>query len=242
MFADSLGASSSLDRSRRGWTTLCSFALQALGLTGLLALPMIYTEGLPELRLHDLLLTPPPAWSQAPRAPRNVVSRPITSNLVDGRFMAPSVVPLHTASLQDPGPPPEIPAGFAEGGVIQGLDDAQLANLKRGFSQVSPPTTLKPAPVQGRPFSRWMEGNLMHRVQPIYPRLAQTTGIQGTVSLRAVIGRDGTIQNVQVVSGHPMLVKAAVDAVAQWVYRPYYLNDQPVEVETQVTVNFVLAR
>ena len=65
--------------------------------------------------------------------------------------------------------------------------------------------------------------------------------IQGTVVLRAIISKEGTIENLQVVRGHPMLVKAAIDAVRQWRYRPYILNDSPVEVETEVTVNFILA-
>jgi protein TonB len=86
-----------------------------------------------------------------------------------------------------------------------------------------------------------MEGNLIHRVQPDYPSLARQARIQGVVVLRAVISREGRIENLQVLSGHPMLVPAAMEAVRQWRYRPYVLNDQPVEVETQVTVNFVLA-
>jgi periplasmic protein TonB len=86
-----------------------------------------------------------------------------------------------------------------------------------------------------------MEGNLIHRVQPDYPPLARQARIQGTVVLRAIINRGGRIENLQVLSGHPMLVPAAIDAVRQWRYRPYVLNDQPVEVETQITVNFLLA-
>ena len=86
-----------------------------------------------------------------------------------------------------------------------------------------------------------MEGNLIHRVQPDYPPLARQARIQGQVVLRAMISREGTIENLQVLSGHPMLVQAAVDAVRQWRYRPYVLNGEPVEVETQVTVNFVLS-
>jgi periplasmic protein TonB len=58
--------------------------------------------------------------------------------------------------------------------------------------------------------------------------------------LRALINRQGKIEQVNVINGHPMLVKAAIDAVSQWLYRPYYLNGEPIEVETQVTVNFVL--
>jgi protein TonB len=86
-----------------------------------------------------------------------------------------------------------------------------------------------------------MEGNLVYRVQPIYPPLARSARIQGQVFLRAIISRTGTIENLQAVSGHPMLIPAALGAVRQWRYRPYLLNGEPVEVETQVTVNFSLA-
>jgi protein TonB len=86
-----------------------------------------------------------------------------------------------------------------------------------------------------------MEGNLIYRAQPIYPPLARAARIQGTVLLRAIISRTGTIENLQMISGHPMLVGAAMDAVRQWRYRPYILNGDPVEVETQVTVKFSLS-
>ena len=85
-----------------------------------------------------------------------------------------------------------------------------------------------------------MEGNLITQVKPQYPPMARTARIEGQVVLRAVIGRDGTIQNLRLISGHPLLVKAAIDAVSRWRYRPYYLNGEPIEVETQVTVNFTL--
>jgi len=86
-----------------------------------------------------------------------------------------------------------------------------------------------------------MEGNLIYRAQPIYPPLARSARIQGQVFLRAIISRTGTIENLQAISGHPMLIPAALDAVRQWRYRPYVLNGEPVEVETQVTVNFSLS-
>jgi periplasmic protein TonB len=85
------------------------------------------------------------------------------------------------------------------------------------------------------------EGNLIRKVQPTYPALARSARIQGTVMLQAVISKQGTIENLIVLTGHPMLVPAAIDAVRQWHYRPYILNNQPVEVETQITVNFSLA-
>jgi protein TonB len=86
-----------------------------------------------------------------------------------------------------------------------------------------------------------MEGNLIYRVKPQYPPLAWQARIQGIVVLRAMISREGKIENLQVITGHPLLVKSAMDAVLQWRYRPYYLNNEPVEVETRVTVNFTLS-
>lgn len=85
------------------------------------------------------------------------------------------------------------------------------------------------------------EGDLIRKIQPTYPALARSARIQGIVVLQAVISKQGTIENVTVLTGHPMLVPAAIEAVRQWRYRPYLLNNEPVEVETQIAVNFSLA-
>jgi protein TonB len=85
------------------------------------------------------------------------------------------------------------------------------------------------------------EGNLLRKILPAYPPLARSARIQGQVVLQAVISKQGSIENLRVVAGHPMLVPAAIEAVRQWLYRPYVLNNEPVEVETQITVNFSLA-
>ena len=85
------------------------------------------------------------------------------------------------------------------------------------------------------------QGLLIHKVQPTYPPLARQARVQGTVVLQAVIGKDGTIENLRVVSGHPMLTSSALEAVKQWRYKPYYLNGEPVEVDTTINVNFTLA-
>lgn len=86
--------------------------------------------------------------------------------------------------------------------------------------------------------SQLSEGQLVNRVEPIYPHIAAVSGIQGQVKLHAIIGRDGKIQSLNAISGHPLLLHAALDAVAQWRYRPYVLNGEAVEVETFITVNF----
>jgi protein TonB len=101
---------------------------------------------------------------------------------------------------------------------------------------------VRPAPVIAPlRVSHMSEGNLIRKVQPAYPPLARSARIQGTVVLQALISKQGAIENLKVLAGHPMLVSAAVEAVSQWRYRPYVLNNEPVEVETEITVNFSLA-
>ncbi len=236
MFADFLPGSEWSGHSRRGWTTLISFALQALAVGCLLLLPLLYTEGLPKLVLLAPFLTPAPPAAAAP--PRRNPSATAQSNLMGTRLMAPPAIPHEVSMLTETEPPPPmIDPGVV--GVRHGFGDARGgtvldAVLGSGLALPLPP------PVVHHPVSRMMEGNLIYRLQPSYPPLARQTRIQGQVILRAMISRNGTIENLQVVSGHPMLISAAVDAVRQWRYRPYVLNGEPVEVETQVTVNFVL--
>ena len=82
---------------------------------------------------------------------------------------------------------------------------------------------------------------LIYKPTPDYPPLAKMARIQGSVRLEAIIAKDGTIQDLKVLSGHPLLVKAALDAVKQWRYQPTLLNGEPVEVVTEIDVNFTLA-
>jgi protein TonB len=89
--------------------------------------------------------------------------------------------------------------------------------------------------------SSLLEGNLIRKVPPVYPSLARSARIQGSVVVYALISKAGTIENLQVLSGHPMLAGAAIEAIRQWRYRPYILNNEPIEVETQIIVTFSLA-
>jgi periplasmic protein TonB len=86
-----------------------------------------------------------------------------------------------------------------------------------------------------------MQGMVISKVQPVYPADAKAARIQGSVVIAAIIGKDGNIQSERLMSGHPLLAPAAMDAVRQWKYRPYLLNGQAMEVDTQVTVNFTLS-
>jgi len=85
-----------------------------------------------------------------------------------------------------------------------------------------------------------LQGSLLHRVEPVYPPMARTARVQGAVVLEAIISKEGAMKDLRLISGPALLVPAAVEAVSQWRYRPYVLNDQAIEVETQITVNFIL--
>ena len=88
--------------------------------------------------------------------------------------------------------------------------------------------------------STFLQGMLIHKVEPVYPSMAKIAHVQGAVILAAIVSKDGTIEHLQLMSGHPLLVPAAMDAVSRWRYRPYILNGEAIEVETQITVNFIL--
>jgi len=240
MFADSFCDSGWSNRSHRGWTTLASFALQALVVGCLLTLPLLYTQGLPRLTLlAPQLLAPAPPPPQAPQS--RIASSAVQSNIMGIRLVSPSQIPPTVNMLTETAPPPPMVdpnmIGISHGtGDTSGRGSVLEAIL--GSRQVLPPP---PVAEHRPPTSHMMEGNLILRVQPDYPSLARQVRVQGQVVLRAIISREGTIEKLQVLSGHPMLVQAAVDAVRQWRYRPYVLNGEPVEVETEVKVNFVLA-
>ncbi len=242
MFADSLLQSPWADRSRRGWTTAVSFFLQAAVLGGFLLLPLLYTQGLPQLQFMAALVAPAPL--PAPPAPAQVRNpHQITSNLSSqGYVIVPRSIPAEILPVNETSLPPSLdiagavgPGGTGEKGIPNGV----LNSVGTGLNAIIPPPPVAVAhPL--RP-SVMMEGNLMHRIDPQYPVLARQARVQGVVILRAMITREGKIANLQVVSGSPLLVQSALDAVRQWTYRPYYLNNEPVEVETQVIVNFTLS-
>ena len=141
-------------------------------------------------------------------------------------------------------------AGGVVGGVPGGVPGGALGGALGGIissvpTAAPPPPAVKEAPKPTTPQRIRVGGNvqlanLIKKINPTYPPLAKQARIQGVVHLTAVISKDGTIQNLQVISGHPLLVPAALEAVKQWVYKPTLLNNEPVEVITQVDVNFTL--
>ena len=240
MFADPSYDTAWAPSSRRGWTTFVSFALQMFGVGVLLFLPLIYNEAIPAIKLYPVLAAPLPPPGPAPAAPHARSARTQT-NINGPHVTIPTSFPNHPAILNDAPVSDSVSLddtrGVPGGTGVHGVRDGVLGSV--GIAAVMPPPAPRPLARPPR-ISRMMEGNLIHRVQPVYPMSAKIAHIQGSVVLRAVISKDGAIENLAVISGHPMLVKAAIDAVSLWRYRPYMLNDEPFEVETQVTVNFIL--
>jgi protein TonB len=113
-----------------------------------------------------------------------------------------------------------------------------------GVSGSQPPPALKPpAEKRNQPLKvseGVMAAALITQVQPSYPSAARMMHLSGEVILHATIGKDGSVRELQVLSGNPILVQAAVSAVREWRYRPTLLNGEPVDVETTITVKFVL--
>jgi len=233
MFADSV-CDSRLDHDSRRWTTLVSFGLQAVAVAVLLTLPFLSEQGLPELSFVSHLMVPM-SRAAIQVQPRQAPSSGAVSS--HSFLVPPDHIPTGKLKTDDAdASPPNLRLGD---GVSTATRMGDPGGVAASIGATLP--VLKPVPVVRPPrASVMMEGHLIHRVQPQYPAIAKLARIQGSVLLRAVISREGMIENLQAVSGPPALVMAAMDAVRQWRYRPYVLNGEPVEVDTQVTVNFVL--
>jgi len=244
MFADSMVETSWAQQARRGWTTLTSFGLQVVVVGLLLLIPLLRTVGSPTvMRTVSTPISmgrPEPPSATPPRTGR---SSPAPSSPTTARFVAPGHVPntiSMTADNTAPEPLGERCSGICDKiGLPPGTGGPGIPFSVGGTRPVLP-SLPPPAPTHVFRTSTILEGSLIRRVQPIYPQLAKSARIQGPVVLFAVISRAGIIDNLRVMSGHPMLVPAAIDAVKQWQYRPYILNQEPIEVETQITVNFIL--
>jgi protein TonB len=241
MFRDSLLEDCTDRGGRRRFATVVSFALQSVVACVFIVLPLLYPEVLPLMHASSSLLMPAPAsGAPHPRTTERVrhsETAPVVAH--DPVIHKPHSIPRHTDTSPDAGET----IGFRIPGAVSDVEP--VTNLPIMTQLTRPPLihpSVKPASATKVRVSPGVsQGLLITRVEPKYPELPRRIGIQGDVILAAIIGRDGRIENLHVVSGHPMLAPAAVDAVKQWRYQPYMLGSQPVEVETQITVRFTLA-
>ncbi len=236
MFEDSLIESGGRLKTKRGWTSIVSFAIQMMIIGVMVLIPLIFT-------LFMLVAPPPPPPPPPPAAAVVQHVKQIQTDIVNGELRTPTKIPQKVKMIQeDEAPPPAMASTGVVGGVPGGVPGGSMGGVIGSVLSSTPVAVPKIAtPQRVRVSSGVSSGLLIRKVAPSYPPLARQARIQGVVILQAQISKDGSIQNLQLVSGHPMLAPAAIEAVKQWKYKPYLLNGEPVEVENQVQVNFTLA-
>ncbi|MFY9802368.1 MAG: energy transducer TonB [Candidatus Acidiferrales bacterium] len=244
MFDDLVVSSANPKKTNKPWTVALSAMIQA-GLLGILILiPLIYTEALPKAMLTTFLVPPPPPPPPPPpaaAAPKIV--KPVARLIHNGQMMAPTVIPKKVEMIKEEELPPDVGAVGVVGGVPGGIPGGQAGGVLGGIiggtgSALPPPP--KAAPSRIRVGGNVAAAKLIRQVTPLYPTIAKTAHISGTVVLHAIIAKDGSIQELTYISGPPLLMRNAMDAVRQWRYNPTLLNGEPVEVDTTISVVFTL--
>lgn len=227
-------------RQLRSKALVLSVALEALIVAALLLGPLIS----PGVLTAHYIVTPAPPYAGGDgavrRAPHTLHSPPILDQWLHCIVCAPVVrPPAPTGSSEAPEIGPDQ-GGGSEGPGLPGVGPSLPGGTGDRVVIPEPPRAQPPA-VRPTPRSEGvMAAMLVHRVEPEYPYIAKVAHISGVVHLRAIIGKDGMVRELQVVDGNILLAQAARAAVESWRYRPTMLNGEPVEVETYVTVNFVL--
>lgn len=249
MFSDSL-LEFGVQRKRKFFATTTSLMVNGLAIVAMLIIPLAFPEALPKAQLLTFLVAPPPPPPPPPPAAaevQHVVPQIQTDMLNNGALRTPTKIPQKIQMIKEEEAPPPMPAsGGVAGGVPGGIPGGQMGGvigsvISATSSLASVPKFVPATPQRIRISAGVTKGLLIQRIEPPYPTLARAARVQGDVVLSAVIDSNGHITNLLLVSGHPMLVPAAIAAVKQWRYKPYLLNGQPVEVETTITVIFTLS-
>jgi periplasmic protein TonB len=242
LFSDSILEKPEGESKRKSFTTLFSFSFQMV-LLGIMAIvPLMFTEALPKAQLLTFLVAPPPPPPPPPPAAPKVQAVRETDVTNNGALRTPTRIPQKVQMIKEEDTPPPAMEGVV-GGVPGGIPGGQVGGV---IGSIITPHTMTAVPKLEPPkrvrVSQGVtQGMLVRRIEPPYPKIALAARITGAVQLKAIIGKDGVIRELEVVSGHPMLIPAALDAVKQWRYRPYLLNGEAVEVETNITVTFQIA-
>jgi protein TonB len=238
-------------KTNKGWTVTVSVLAEFVGIGLMILVPLIWTEVLPKTQWVNSLTAPapppPPAPPQsAPATPtRKVRAAPRVFNLA---LEAPPPIP-RPASIREDVTLPPAGAGDIAGGIPEVAAAGAASVFSAGATIFTPPPSPYPSKVDVKPKQEkpvLVGGNvqsakLIKHPAPVYPAIAKTARIQGTVVLQAIIGKDGAVRNLMVVSAaSPLLVSSAMDAVKKWLYQPTLLNQEPVEVITEITVIFSL--
>ncbi len=239
MFEDSLIESGGRLKTSRPATAAFSFGLQAVIVGIMVLIPLLFTEALPKAQLMMALVAPPPPPPPPPPPVAVKVVKQVQTDIINNQLRTPTKIPKKVEMIKEEEATP--PSMGVVGGVPGGVPGGSMGGVMGSIIGGTPTAVPKVAVQRIRVSQGVVAGLVIRKVQPNYPQLAKTARVQGNVQLAALIGKDGTIQNLHVLSGHPLLTQAALDAVKQWRYKPYILNGEPVEVDTQITVIFSLS-
>jgi protein TonB len=235
MFGDTLLESSPASRKGKRWPMATAFTVETIVAAVVVIVPLLSTGVIP-VSARAPIYTPlkPVTVETVDRVRPDTTRRsgPATSAPRSEEVVLvsnnPNAIPWGHGKLTTNDPEEAKPPSYGNG----------PANLPTNLIDNGPgKTDVQPGPTRYS-VSHLSEAQLVNRVEPVYPHVAAIAGIQGQVKLHAIIARDGSIQSLNAISGHPLLVRAALEAVERWRYRPYYLNGEAVEVETFITVNF----
>lgn len=237
MFEDSTFESTGRIRTRsRGWM-VAALAFNGSILAAMILVPLIYPEAL-STHTDPFLVSVPPLPPSPPPVVREAASTASApSTALENPLAAPRRIPGTIVMTHDPGPAPIGAIGPLESGmgVPYGVGDNFPSQPARRVVRAEPSGPMRIS-------SGVATSIAIYKPIPAYPIIAKTAGVQGTVVLEATISKQGTIEDLHVLSGPAMLRQAALDAVSQWRFRPYLLNGEPVAVETSVNVVFNLQR
>lgn len=236
MFEDSLMESGGRITTNQKWTTPLSFLVQALVIFILILIPLIMTEGLPTRLLMAAVMAPPPPPPPPPPPAPKIEHVQRVSEIINGELRTPSKIPKKVQMIQEDEAPP--PSSGVVGGVVGGVPGGSAGGVIGGLVASTAPPPKVATPQKLRISSGVADGHKIGGSDPVYPQMAKIAHVQGDVVLQALISKTGTIENLRAISGHPILIQAAMDAVRQWRYNPWVLNGESVEVETTITVKF----
>lgn len=237
-------------KTKTKYTVLVSFLLECVGIAILILIPLIYTNTLPATQLMSYLVAPPPPPPPPPPPAVVKIQKVVPREFDAGKLLQPKAIPKNVAIIKEDDTPPPMISGVV-GGVPGGVPGGSVGGVIGGIisaAPVAPPPPPKvEAPKPAAPQRIRVGGNVQKAMQlftpsPVYPPLAKQARIQGVVKLNAVISKEGAIEQLTVVSGHPLLIPSALEAVKKWRYKPTLLNSEPVEVVTQIDVNFTLTQ
>jgi protein TonB len=233
-----------MKRPKRMIDFFLSMAGHGLLLATAILLPLYFSDAIDLHQMQTTYLVSPPLPPPAPAAVVRSIPR-TKSFFSNNKLYAPRVIPKHIVQVKDLPSAPQPLAGVP-GGVIGGVPGGQLGGVIGGIlgqmGHVIPPPPPKPVTHRGpyRVGGKVREPRIIRQVQPMYPILAREAQVQGDVVIDSVIDAAGNVTEMKLVSGHPLLVQAAFDAVEQWKYQPTLLNGTPVAIEMQITVHFRL--